>query len=220
VACGSGASALPAAEAVGPTGRVVGVDLAENLLALARAKASRRQLGNVEFRCADMTALGYPDATFDAVVCVFGVFFVPDMDALTAGLWRMVKRGGRLAITTWGPDMFAPMYKRWNEALRALRPDLVSDFNPWDRITSPDALRRLFADAGISDVEITPEAGSQPLEEPADVWTVAAGSGLRWAIAQLGPDAARLRETMVDWAAQTRLAAIATNVIYAVATRP
>src|SRR5262245_46570771 len=129
VACGSGASALPAAEAVGPTGRVVGVDLAENLLALARAKASRRQLGNVEFRCADMTALGYPDATFDAVVCVFGVFFVPDMDALTAGLWRMVKRGGRLAITTWGPDMFAPMYTRWNEALRALRPDLVSDFN-------------------------------------------------------------------------------------------
>ncbi len=62
--------------AVGPTGRVIGVDLAENLLTLAREKANRRALGNVEFRQGDMTALGYPNGTFDAVICVFGTFFV------------------------------------------------------------------------------------------------------------------------------------------------
>jgi ubiquinone/menaquinone biosynthesis C-methylase UbiE len=84
VACGTGASALPAAAAVGPTGRVIGVDLAENLLTLAREKAKRRGLENVEFRHADMTALGYPDSAFDAVVCVFGIFFVKDMESLTA----------------------------------------------------------------------------------------------------------------------------------------
>src|SRR5215210_3356452 len=48
VCCGSGASAIPAAEAVGPSGSVLGIDLAEKLLDLARAKAKRRGLDNVE----------------------------------------------------------------------------------------------------------------------------------------------------------------------------
>src|SRR5438046_7113745 len=49
VCCGAGASALPAAEAVGPTGNVIGVDLAEELLELARRKAVQQRLGNIEF---------------------------------------------------------------------------------------------------------------------------------------------------------------------------
>jgi ubiquinone/menaquinone biosynthesis C-methylase UbiE len=219
VACGSGASALPAAAAVGRDGRVVAVDLAENLLALARDKAVGRGLRNVEFLRADMTALGFPDGTFDAVVCVFGIFFVPEMSALTVELWRMVRPGGRLAITTWGPRMFSPLSEQWRETLRGLRPDLVTDFNPWDRITTPEALRRLFADAGIADVEVTPEAGRQPLDRPEDAWTVAAGSGYRWAIEQFGPDAEQARHAIERWARETQLAAIETNVIYAVATR-
>ena len=219
VACGTGASALPAAEAVGPTGRVLGVDLAENLLRLAREKAERRSLRNVEFSQGDMTALGYPDGTFDAVICVFGIFFVKDMNALTAELWRMVKPGGRLAITTWGPRMFAPMYGKWTEIVRGLRADLATDFNPWDRITTPEAVRRLFADAGIPDAEVTPETGHQLLDGPDDVWTVAAGSGLRWVIDQLGPDAEQLRRAMLAWSRETKIAAVDTNVIYGVATR-
>src|SRR5262249_6393869 len=51
---GAGAPAIPAAEAVGTDGRVLGVDLAENLLALARQKATARGLANVEFRAGDM----------------------------------------------------------------------------------------------------------------------------------------------------------------------
>src|SRR5262249_3395127 len=102
VGCGTGASALPAAELVGPDGTVLGVDLAEKLLAQARAKAVQRRLQYVEFRLADMTALGFPDQHFDAVVSVFSVFFVPEMEALVRELWRMVKPGGKLAITTWG----------------------------------------------------------------------------------------------------------------------
>jgi ubiquinone/menaquinone biosynthesis C-methylase UbiE len=108
VCCGSGGSALPAAEAVGPKGKVVAVDLAERLVQLGEAKARARGLGNIEFRTGDMLALGYPDASFDIVVCVFGIFFVPDMEAATKELWRMLRPGGRLAITTWGPGLFEP----------------------------------------------------------------------------------------------------------------
>ena len=74
VACGTGASALPAAEIVGPTGTVVGADLAEHMLELGRAKAKMRGLTNITFLTGDMTALEYSDDHFDAVVCEFGVF--------------------------------------------------------------------------------------------------------------------------------------------------
>jgi ubiquinone/menaquinone biosynthesis C-methylase UbiE len=79
--CGSGASAIPAAEAVGPAGRVIGVDLSERLIALGRAKAAARGLGQLEFRTGDVLDLKVPDASVDAAVCVFGIFFVPDMPA-------------------------------------------------------------------------------------------------------------------------------------------
>src|SRR6266849_3815891 len=65
VGCGTGASALPAAEVVGPDGTVLGVDLAEKLLEQAQAKAAHRHLHNVEFRLADMTDLGFPDEHFE-----------------------------------------------------------------------------------------------------------------------------------------------------------
>src|SRR5438309_12081083 len=71
VCCGSGASAIPAAEAVGPRGYVLGVDLAEELLALGRAKAAARGLAHLEFRPADMMAMDVGEG-FDAVGCVFG----------------------------------------------------------------------------------------------------------------------------------------------------
>src|SRR5262245_45001407 len=64
VACGSGASALPAAERVGPGGAVLGVDLADRLLGLGRAKAAVRGLTQVEFRAGDMEQLGFPANSF------------------------------------------------------------------------------------------------------------------------------------------------------------
>ena len=108
VCCGSGASAIPAARAVGPEGSVLGIDLADRLLEVARAKAQVLGLRNLEFRVGDMLALGLPHAKFDAVVCVFGIFFVPDMTAAVRELWKVVRPGGVLAVTTWGPRFFEP----------------------------------------------------------------------------------------------------------------
>ena len=77
VGCGTGASALPAAGAVGSKGSVVGVDLSAHLLDRALAKAKAHGLSNVEFRLAEMTSLGYPNDHFDAVVSVSRSFSYP-----------------------------------------------------------------------------------------------------------------------------------------------
>ncbi|MFQ5800073.1 MAG: class I SAM-dependent methyltransferase [Bacteroidota bacterium] len=220
VACGTGASALPSAELVGPKGKVVAVDLAERLLELGRAKAASRGLENIEFQVGDMTDLGFPDEHFDAVVCVFGIFFVADMESHVGELWRMVRPGGRLAITTWGPRIFAPVYEVWLEAVKAERPDLYSAFNPWDRITDVESVRQLFLDGGVENAEVVAEDGRQALERPEDWWTVALGSGLRWTIDQMGPKAAaRVRDANLKWIRDNGVNAIETNVIYAVATK-
>src|SRR5712671_6676441 len=87
--CGTGASAIPAAEQGGPEGKVIAVDLAERLLENARRKAATLKLENIEFRLGDMENLGYPDQYFDAVVCVFAIFFVPDVARQVRELWRM-----------------------------------------------------------------------------------------------------------------------------------
>src|SRR4026208_901690 len=88
VCCGSGASAIPAAQAVGPNGFVLGVDLAENLLDFAKTTARERGLENIEFRGADMLDLDLAPSTFDVVICVFGIFFVPDMQQAIQTLWK------------------------------------------------------------------------------------------------------------------------------------
>jgi ubiquinone/menaquinone biosynthesis C-methylase UbiE len=217
VGCGTGASALPAAEAVGPNGLVIGIDLSTRLLDRARDKAKALSLSNVEFRCADMTSLGYPDGCFDAVVSVFSIFFVPDMEGLIRELWRMVRPNGKLAVTTWGPRMFEPAYSRWLAVIKRERPDLYSAFNPWDRITDVESVRRLLLDGGVSNVEVASEDGYQTLRSAEDWWIIALGSGLRWAIDQMGTQvAARVKADNVNWLDESKIGRLETNAIYAV----
>jgi ubiquinone/menaquinone biosynthesis C-methylase UbiE len=220
VCSGSGGSALPAAEQVGPDGQVVAADLAERLIALAVVKAEARGLENIEFRVADMLDLGYPDASFDAVVCVFGIFFVPDMTAAVRELWRMVKPGGRLAITTWGPDLFEPANSAFWDAIADVRPDLQRGFNPWERISEPSGLREMLAEAGIYNAYIVAESGTHPLTSPEDWWAIAMGSGYRGTLEQLDTEAlALVRKKNLAQLDESQVDAIATNVIYAVAAK-
>src|SRR5215475_8482083 len=167
VCCGAGASALPAAQAVGPNGSVLGLDLAEPLLALARQRAVTLGLGNVSFRACDATATGLESCSFDAVVCVFGVFFAADMPAFVAEMWRLVRPGGLLAVTTWGPDWCEPASSVFWESVRELEPTLFRAFNPWDEITTAPALAELLARGGITGAKVEATADQHhELERP------------------------------------------------------
>jgi ubiquinone/menaquinone biosynthesis C-methylase UbiE len=219
VCCGSGASAIPAAEAVGSQGFVLGVDLAENLLTLARAKAKNRRLNNIEFRAGDM--LDLQANGFDVVICVFGIFFVPDMQGALAELWKHVRPGGRLAVTTWGPRFFEPVNTVFWNAVRAARPDLYKGFNPWDRISQAEALRELFVQSGAGVPEVATEMNSHALGSPEDWWPMVLGTGYRGTVEQLDVEAReRVREECLEFIRATGLQAVEANVFYAVATKP
>jgi ubiquinone/menaquinone biosynthesis C-methylase UbiE len=222
VGCGTGASAIPAAKAVGPTGLVIGVDLADQLLDRARKKAQQQGLSNVEFRQGDMENLGYPDGRFDAVISVFSVFFVPDMTKQVGELWRMVKPGGQLAITTWGPQAFEPAATAFWAAVKEHAPPALhfGGFNPWDRVTTVEAVRDLLIGAGVADPEVEAEASQQPLRTVDDWWTIVIGSGFVWTIDQMGAEKAeRVRESNLNSLRTQAATFVETNVIYAVARK-
>jgi ubiquinone/menaquinone biosynthesis C-methylase UbiE len=220
VCCGSGASAIPAAEIVGPSGSVIGVDLAENLLELGRTKAKRRGLENIEFRSGDMTRLPFEKESFDVVVCVFGIFFVPDMQAALLELKRVLRTGGTLAITTWGPRLFEPANTAFWNSVCDVRPDLHTDFNPWDRISEPEDLRSLFIAAGLTDSEIVAEAASQPVGSAEDWWAMILGSGYRGTVEQLSAEhRERVRLANFEFIQQASVPSVEANVVYGVALK-
>jgi SAM-dependent methyltransferase len=220
VGCGTGASAIPAAVQIGPKGKVIAVDLADRLLEIARHKAAAQGLNNIEFRLGDMENLGYPDEFFDAVICVFAIFFVPDVAKQIRELWRMVRPNGQLAITTWGPRVWEPGSIGWCSVVKELRPDLHASFNPWDRIADPAALRKLLSEAGIAEAAIVAEDGSQALRSPEDWWMMVIGSGYRWTVDQMGPEMAeRLHNANLAWIRSHNVTSVETNVIYAVARK-
>jgi ubiquinone/menaquinone biosynthesis C-methylase UbiE len=220
VCCGSGASALPAAERVGPEGFVLGIDLAEKLLELARTKAARRELGNTEFRVGDMLDLRLREAQFDAVVCVFGIFFVPDMPAAIRELWRVIRTGGKLAITTWGPRFFEPATTAFWNAVREVRPDLYKSFNPWDRICDPASLRALLREGGVEHAEVIAEAGAHPIPSPEAWWSAVLGSGYRGTLEQMDADAReRVHAANLSYMRSSGIRSVEANVVYAMATK-
>ena len=122
--CGTGASALPAARAVGPTGSVLGVDLTPALLDVARANAARQGLTQARFEAGDVTALAFPRGSFDVVQSVFGLFFLPDMPETLRRAWDWLAPGGRLVTTVWGEVVLAPGEAWFWDAVRREDPSL------------------------------------------------------------------------------------------------
>src|SRR6516162_6194656 len=221
VCCGAGASALPAALAVGPTGSVLGVDLAAPLLALAMERAVTLDLRNVSFRECDATATGLESGSFDAVVCVFGVFFAADMPAFVAEMWRLVRPGGTLAITTWGPDWCEPASNVFWSTVRELEPKLFRAFNPWDEITTAPALADLLARGGISGATVEASAGvHHELERTDDFWDIVLGSGLRATVDAIGEEQREsLRERVVGELRSRGVRRLRNDVVFGSAVR-
>ena len=112
VACGTGVATRIAAERVGPSGEVVGVDLNAAMLSVARSLEPVPG-ARIRWRRGDAEDLPFPDLSFDAVLCQQGFQFFPDRVKAALEIARVLRPGGRLAVSVWcGPD--------WNPLAAAL----------------------------------------------------------------------------------------------------
>ena len=95
---GAGTDSLVAAQMVGPSGRVTGIDMTAAMLAKARAAAAEMGAENVEFVESEAEHLPFPDGSFDVVISNGVIDLIPDKDAVFAELYRVLAPGGRMQI--------------------------------------------------------------------------------------------------------------------------
>lgn len=186
IGCGCGETTLELAKRVGPSGAVLGVDISQPMLAVARERATG--IPQASFLEADAQTHPFGAGAHDAIHSRFGVMFFENPVAAFANLRRALKPGGRLGFVCWraaaeNPIMTLPMI--------AAAPHLPPPVPPTPGAPGPfafadgDRLRRILADAGFQDIALEPQdmaAGGNNLEAALDL-------ALR-----VGPLGAQLRE--------------------------
>ncbi|HEX9756599.1 MAG TPA: methyltransferase domain-containing protein [Nitrospiria bacterium] len=98
---GTGFPAVLIAQTVGEKGSVTGLDLAESMLTVAREKAQRLGVTNIQFQQGDITALPFESNQFDAVTSRFCLMFLPEIPKAIVEIARVLKPGGYLAAAVW-----------------------------------------------------------------------------------------------------------------------
>jgi len=101
-ATGSGLAAFLSSPLVGPEGRVVGTDLSDTMIQLARKGASAESLNNVEFLQMDAERLDFPSESFDAVLCALGLMLFPAPDKALSEMYRVLRTDGVVALSVFG----------------------------------------------------------------------------------------------------------------------
>jgi ubiquinone/menaquinone biosynthesis C-methylase UbiE len=153
---GAGIDCFLAAQQVGPSGRVIGVDMTHEMLTKARANAERVGAGNVEFRLGEIEHLPIADNTADVVISNCVINLVPDKEQVYRESFRVLKPGGRIAVA----DVVntAPLPSEL-----ASEPALLCGC-----IAGAASVRQIedwLAAAGFIDIRITVKPGSRELVE-------------------------------------------------------
>ena len=159
VGCGTGTTVLRLAEAVGPNGRVLGVDISEQQLALARQRVAAAGINQAQLVLDDAATHHFAPETFDLGFSRFGVMFFADPVAAFRNIRGAMKRSGRLLLAVFrsGPE------NPWATASAAAISHLVPPPAPlgpeepgqfsW---SDPTRVERILGSAGFSNVVLTP----------------------------------------------------------------
>jgi SAM-dependent methyltransferase len=193
VGCGTGVVAREAALRVGSGGRVVGLDLNESMLAVAK-----RMRPEIEWRQGDVIQLPFEDESFDAVVSQFMLMFIADRVTAIKEMWRVLAPGGRLAVAAWMAfERSAGDVALAKIARRLIGDDAAEAFRAPYVLGDDSEFLALFHSAGILDAKLETREGwfsFSSIDEMVRVWVKG------WVLADLDDEtyAALLKEARKD----------------------
>jgi SAM-dependent methyltransferase len=167
VACGPGTLALRLAR---DAEKVHGIDFSESMLAVFGKKIEQAGHDHIELHCGDAQSLPYADATFDAAFSLFGLMFFPDRKRGFSEIYRTLKPGGSIAVTSWAPVDQSPAMLTMFGALRAIKPDLPPPQRSVGTLENPDVFRQEMLDSGFRNVEIRQVTKPFPVTTLEEFW--------------------------------------------------
>lgn len=143
---GAGIDCFLASKEVGPTGKVIGVDMTPEMIARARANAAKGGYANVEFRLGEIEALPVADGTVDVIISNCVLNLSPEKDRVLADAYRVLKPGGRMVISDMVSELPVPEVVAGSlDAVAGCLPTARADY------------MAQFAAAGFADVKISDE---------------------------------------------------------------
>lgn len=149
VGCGTGVAARAAADRVGPTGSVVGLDLNPAMLEVAAATRS-----DIQWQQGDAGNLPFGDSEFDAVLCQSALFFFPDVNAAVAEMTRVVRPGGAVAVQTYASLEDQPGFLELDAVVRRIAAaDAVQLLDTYWSQGDLAVLCKTLSEAGLDVVE-------------------------------------------------------------------
>jgi SAM-dependent methyltransferase len=164
---GGGIDCFLAARIVGPTGRVIGVDMTPEMIALARRNAESGGYANVEFRLGEIEALPLADDTADIVISNCVINLVPDKSRAFAETYRVTKRGGRISVS----DIVT------SEPLPALARESVAAYVAClGGASTLDDYLGAMADAGFTDIRVVSDVAYAMDDDEADALAASFGA--------------------------------------------
>ncbi|WP_455220901.1 class I SAM-dependent methyltransferase [Kaarinaea lacus] len=218
VACGTGVVTRLAAEAVGTTGTVVGLDINPGMLAVARSTTPAGMA--IEWHEASADSMPFPEASFDAVLCQMGLQFMPDKHAALNEMRRVLATGGRLILNLPGPT--PQLFVIMGEALaRHVGAEAVGFVNQVFSLNDTEEIHNLINGAGYRDVSVQADTKSLRLPPPEEfLWQYIYSTPLASAAAQVNDEdrGALERDVVSKWQQFVKEKALMLQVRMVVAT--
>ncbi len=182
---------IPAAEQVGADGEVIGIDLAEDMLHATAVEINRRGLPAKLLRM-DAESLDFPDQSFERVLCGFGIMFLPNLDQALREFGRVLKRSGRLALSTWHVGQ--------NDELNPVLAELGQSVDPhpqFTRLRDPAEVELALTRSGLHEVDIRIERATFVFRDLEEYWQTGPGTGARARIDALSSEQAVLARRLL-----------------------
>ncbi|NML25584.1 class I SAM-dependent methyltransferase [Zoogloea dura] len=154
LAAGPGLLARDALRQVQPGGRVVASDIAEGMLAEGCQRASAEGLPALLAAACDAEHLAFADRSFDTVLVGLGLFIFPEPARALAELRRVIRPGGRIALSVWGHRESVPLISRAQDCIARLLPAPRVARPSVFRLGEPAVLEALLRDAGFGSIRI------------------------------------------------------------------
>src|SRR5260221_9627624 len=158
VATGLGEPAVTAARIVGPAGGVVAIDMASQMLDIARMRVAELGIHNIDFREMDAEELDLPEQSFDVILCRLGLMYLPSLQTSLERMSNLLVPGGRLTAAVWGPAQKVPFVSMpMTVAMRELQvppppPGMPGPFS----LADTDRVAQVLTQAGCTQVYTEP----------------------------------------------------------------